>query len=119
MFVASSATCDNPTTGVSRTGMAVVYEFKDDQWVKVGNHMYGDTSKRLFGAGVTMNGDGSVFAVTDMSDDRKGSVRVYQRTSSGWEKVGRDLEGENARDWFGSFHVDMSDNARLIVGSQY
>jgi len=122
MFISSSPYYSNPAT-FQYVGLVMVFELKNDQWVQVGDRFYGEGAKARYGGlGLALSGDGSVFAMSQNSDvhgANTGSVRVYQRTSSGWEKVGRDLEGENARDWFGSFHVDMSDNARLIVGSQY
>merc|ERR1712113_678559 len=110
--------------GGDRVGMVVAYELKNDQWVQVGDRMYYDAPNTLYVHGISMTGDGSAFAMYVPSEAKgrdTGSVKVYQRTSSGWEQVGKTLEGEAENDRFGYApgRISISDNGRLAVGAKF
>lgn len=122
MFVTGTMWYNHPTTGAAYAGMVAVYELKNDQWVQVGDRFYDDPPHTDFGfgEGIAMTGDGSAIAFHDPAVTKnQGSVSVYQRTSSGWEKVGKTLEGESGENEFGRGRLALSDNGRLAVGARY
>ncbi len=46
-----------------------------------------------------------------------GKARVYSYNGSSWTKLGQDIDGENAYDYFGSSVALNDDGDRLIVGA--
>ena len=78
-----------------------------------------------FGWSVSLSGNGEILAVGDPLNDNNrasytnynsGSVRVYKKTSSGWNKMGQDLDGELSGDQSGTTVALSYDGSIVAIG---
>ena len=53
------------------------------------------------------------------SSDNRGHVRVYELQSGNWVKLGSDIDGQAAGDYYGTSVSLSSDGSRLAVGGPY
>jgi hypothetical protein len=97
-------------------------------WIQVANDIVGEASGDLSGFQISMSCDGSIVAVgagqNDGNGDRAGHVRVYRlattaNSTTEWQQMGADLDGEKELDWFG-YSVSLAANGlRIAIGARY
>ena len=110
------------------TGSVRVYARSnaDEAWVQKGVDIDGEAAQDYSGWSVSLSADGDRIVIGAVFNDsgvneNAGHVRVYDWNSSTsqWDKVGDDIEGEDAGDFFG-YSVSLSKNKNFIaVGAPY
>src|SRR5690606_38008438 len=110
-----------PTTTGGNNGFVVVYKYQLGNWVKVGNTLFGNSNKDVFGVRVALSKDGSVLAIaaskSDINGTDSGNVEVYKINGNSWVQIGNDILGEAAGDLCG-YGLAISANGNiLVVGS--
>ncbi len=91
------------------------------QWTQLGADIQGVAELDEAGYGVSMNGDGSIVAVSaylnDLGGNNAGQIRIFQLDDGNWVQMGQDIYGENSGDL--TREVSLSDNGmRVAVGGQ-
>ena len=86
----------------------------------MGNTIHGESLGDQSGESVALSSDGTIVAIgairNDDAGDLAGHVRVYQydSTSTSWQQLGDDIDGENANDQSG-MSVDLSSNGLIVA----
>ena len=87
----------------SDSGLVQVYEYNGTDWVQVGQNILGRSSSSNFGAGISINNDGTIVAAGGYGyNTNTGYAAVYQYDGSSWVQLGDFMDGEKTQDWFGS-----------------
>ena len=94
-------------------------------WVKLGTDIDGEASGDNSGRSVSLSSDGTRVAIgAPYNDDNgwtSGQVRIYEynNSTSAWDKLGDDIDGEAAGDDSG-YSVSLSaDGTRVAIGAPY
>jgi len=116
--------------GVGRntfTGHVQVYELTTGTWVKMGEAINGENYEDVFGQDVAMNSAGDVVVIGADGYDGKakgksksGYAQVYKYTANSqkkWNKLGQDLEGDEATDRNGNSVAINGAGDRVAVGA--
>lgn len=98
----------------------------DDAWIQKGVEIDGEAAQDYSGWSVSLSADGDRVVIgavfnDDGVNENTGHVRVYDwnSTTSQWVKVGSDIEGGAAGDFFG-YSVSLSKNKNfLAIGAPY
>jgi hypothetical protein len=110
----------NDGTG-SNAGHVRVFDWSGSAWTQVGGDIDGEAAADRFGTSVALSSDGTRLAVGAIYNDGTGSnaghVRVFKESGGAWTKVGDDIDGEAAGDYFGWSVALSSDGTRLAVGA--
>jgi len=125
--VAISAPSNDGTSGSTSDfrGHVRVYQFLNDAWSKIGDDIDGEAAGDNSGASVSLSGNGLTVAIgaigndgtTGTATDGRGHVRVYEFLDEAWSKIGDDIDGEAAGDFFGA-QVSLSyDGSRVAIGA--
>jgi len=106
--------------GQKNEGFVKVYDFVTDDWLQVGDNIYGNQNMTGFGRSVAINKSGSRIAsgaTQKIKDERNanGYIRVFDHDNGNWEQVGDDIVGENVVNAFGNT-VDMNSVGDMIIG---
>jgi hypothetical protein len=97
--------------GVSSTWIGSVRVFKYDSvtkmWVQQGTKILGDVAEDQAGYDLALSGNGETLVVGSRFNDpgneeNAGHMRVFTFNGTEWEQVGRNIDGEEAGDRFGS-----------------
>ena len=107
-------------TGGNDRGLVRVYKYVSSAWSLVGNtHIQGDAAGDYFGESVSLNGDGTIIAVgaINVGNGGTGYVSVYKYNGTAWIKLGQNINGLAASDYFGNSVSLSSDGTILAVGS--
>jgi hypothetical protein len=109
--------------GGSNFGHVRVYEYSSGSWSQLGSDIDGEAINDYSGESVSLSGDGSVIAISALSNDGNGTdaghVRVYEYSSGSWSQLGSDIDGEAAYDKFGTA-VSLSNNGTAVaIGAYY
>lgn len=115
------------------SGSVQVFRYIDSSgvWMQLGPTIRGEAIRNEFGYSVALSNDGSILAVGGRFNDgndqiEAGHVRIYQYTTTlnsdgtvieAWSQIGQDIEGENARDHFGSSVSLSSDGSMVAIGA--
>ena len=87
-------------------------------WRRLGLDIDGETANDWSGISVSLSTDGSIVAIGSYYNDGNGNdsghVRVFQYASSTWTKLGQDIDGAVAGDFFG-ISVSLSDNGTIVA----
>ncbi len=127
-ILAVGATGNDGTSGnaFDNRGHVRVYKYDatSSAWNKLGDDIDGEAAGDSSGYSVTLSGDGNVLAVGAIGNDgtsgymydNRGHVRVfkYDSTSSAWNKLGDDIDGEGAGDYSG-YSVSLSDDGNVLA----
>ena len=106
----------NPITNAG--GLVKAYEFVGDNWVQIGEDLYGENSGDNFGISHSFSGNGSRIAIgASEIISREGYVKIFDFSGSDWNQVGLTLNGEAQGDYFGRKVTLSSDGTRLAIGS--
>jgi hypothetical protein len=119
---------EHTVTGIgARTGWAQVYEFTGTAWQPFGDAQVGLAPDDLFGFSVSINSDGSIFAVGAPNDDSRwqdgGRIHPYQWTAPDfgggnpvWNPAidAASLTGDDEGYKFGTKIIMSSDGIRIV-----
>ena len=106
------------------------YDTQTSLWTQVGQDIDGEYAHDHFGHSVVMSSDGSRIAIGAPSnydpsnyDNGRyaGHVRVYDynTSTSEWDQVGQDIDGEGILDYSGESVAISSDGSRVAIGARY
>ena len=110
----------------SITGVVRVYDYNGTNWVQTGSDINGEATGDRSGWDISLSDDGTRVAIGapyndagNSSSDDRGHVRVYELQSGSWVKLGSDIDGQAAGDYYGTSVSLSSDGSRLAVGGPY
>jgi len=123
-IVAIGAMYYNSVNG-SGSGRVCVYEYNGTTWSKLGNDIDGEANGDHSGQSVSLSSDGTIVAIgaienNGVNGSNSGHVRVYQRdtsVTSGWTRLGQDIDGENKDDFSGRSVSLSSDGSIVAIGA--
>ena len=107
------------------SGHVRVYEWIDPYWVIMGSDIDSEATGDFFGESVALSANGTRLVVgapaNDGGGDASGHARVYQwnDSTSTWVQLGGDLDGEAARDNFGSSVAISAEGNKIAIGAVY
>jgi hypothetical protein len=101
-------------------GHVRVYSWNGSTWTQLGGDIDGEAALDSSGS-VSLSSDGTTVAIgaynNDGSASNAGHVRVYSWNGSAWTKLGDDIDGEAANDYFGNSVSLSSDGTTLAIGA--
>ncbi len=104
-------------------GMVKVFQYFDNDWIQVGNNIYGEFSYDQFGTSLCISNDGTKAAVgapkNDGNGEDAGHVRVFQLIEGDWEQIGNDIEGEAEFDQSGRNVAFDSSGTILAISANH
>ena len=107
------------------TGYVEIYDFNGNDWVQVGQTLYGTFEDEHFGEALSLSGDGSTLVIgsPDFTQfvpfkENVGKTQVYSYTSDSWVQVGEDLVGSSRINRMGG-DVDIDYDGNTLVTSEY
>lgn len=104
----------------SDSGHVRVYKNESGIWTLLGNAIFGETATDYSGSSLSLSSDGTVLAIGAIGNDGNGidsgHVRVYKYQTNTWFKIGSDLDGEVAGNYFG-FAVSLSPDGSVVASS--
>jgi hypothetical protein len=105
----------------NNSGQAKVYELHGNEWKQLGQTIYGQSANELLGYSVSINGDGSIIAISsiygnknDFLNKNTGQVKIYKWDGALWKQLGQNINGENNEDRFG-FQISINSLGNAIV----
>ena len=106
---------------IDRKGFVCVYEFVDNKWNKLGDRIEGEAIGDRFGYYVSLSRNGkrvSIGAVENDGDSGNdvGHIRVYEFIDNVWRQIGKDIDGNVRREWFGHRN-ELSSDGKTVVGN--
>jgi hypothetical protein len=116
-FKANDGASDSATKTVTIT---VISGYKATQ-TQIGADIDGEAVSDYSGISVSFNEDGTTLAIGAYANDgtasNAGHVRVYSWNGSAWTKLGDDIDGEAANDYFGNSVSLSSDGTTVAIGA--
>jgi hypothetical protein len=103
----------NPATDIGRVK---IYQFVENEWVQLGNTIFGTDESDEFGFKVSLSSSGNVLAIGSYI---KGEVKVFELINDNWTQIGNTLVGNNQGDSFGFSVALSSDASHLAVGARF
>ncbi|MFK7968880.1 MAG: hypothetical protein AB8F95_00865 [Bacteroidia bacterium] len=107
--------------GATEDGRALIFEWKDNDWLQVGKTILSKAIKDGSGTSVSISADGNRVAfgapLFDLSDARTGHARVYDWDETDWLQYGADFVGDSSLDDFGASVALSADGQTLAVGA--
>lgn len=99
-------------------GHVRIYELSNGVWTQMGLDIDGEALGDNSGHSVSLSSDGSIVAIGAPLNDSigldAGHVRVFQWRSGAWNQIGKDIDGEASRDYFG-YTVSLSADGRRFA----
>ena len=92
-------------------------------WNQLGQYIDGENAGDASGASVSINSDGTIVAIgayaNDGNGDFSGHTRVYKYndTTTMWEQLGQDIDGEDTGDLSGYSVSINSDGTIVAIGA--
>ena len=109
--------------GGSVRGSVRVYQYSSGSWTQIGSDIDGEANYDQSGFDIEMSSDGTILAISSLYNDggasNAGSVRVYKYSNNSWTKLGSDIDGASADEYFGTSLALSSDGTVLAVGAPY
>jgi len=102
-------------------GKVTVYKNINDNWVQLGNSIFGLIQADLTGISLSLNSIGDKLAIgipNAPGTANLGKVKVFQLLNDNWNQIGNDLEGLSSFDLFGSV-VDLSESGNILAVGAY
>ncbi|NMH89352.1 T9SS type A sorting domain-containing protein [Flavivirga algicola] len=113
----------NNNSNGNDSGLVEVYKNTSTGWVKTFDTK-GENTKDELGYSVSLSSDGSTLAIgapnyNGVNGDNSGYVQVYRynESSTVWEKLGDNIEGNNQGDKLGWSVSLSSDGSKIAIGS--
>ena len=98
----------------------VYYKQLDCTWL-LSETFTGEANGDRFGWSVSLSGDGKTVAIGAEGNDGNGTdsghVRVYNLDGNEWQKIGQDIDGEAADDYFGRSVSLSADGTTVAIGA--
>jgi hypothetical protein len=93
------------------------------QWSQIGQDIDGPAEGDLAGWSVSLNSDGSIVALSDLSNDangvNSGQVRVFENNNNTWVQIGQAIQGEATDNSYG-YSVSLNASGSIVaIGSPY
>ncbi len=104
-------------------GHVRIYQNNTGTWTQVGEDIDGEAESDLSGQSVCLNSNGSIVAISAVSNDGNGAgaghVRIFQNNTGTWTQIGEDIDGEAAGDGFGISVSLSSDGSIAAIGAWF
>jgi hypothetical protein len=106
-----------------QSGHVRVLRYLSGSWQKLGEDIDGEAAYDTSGADISLSSDGETVVIgaieNDGNGDNSGHARVY-RYSNGrtWKRIGNDIDGENANDYFGIAVGISGDGETVAISSR-
>ncbi len=114
---------DYNTSGANDSGRVSVYQFVNNDWQLVGNHIGGDYVNNKFGYSVSVNssGDTVVVGAPENSDNgsQSGQIKVYKLYNGVWQQIGSAITGVSSQDKFGTTVAISGDGTTIAAGAPF
>jgi hypothetical protein len=102
----------------NNAGQVRIYDYNGTAWTQFGADIDGDAAGDNSGYSVSLSSDGTRVAIgAPRNSNDSGHVRVYNWNGNAWAKVGADIDGEAANDFFGISVSLSSDGTRVAMGA--
>jgi hypothetical protein len=105
----------------NNAGQTKVFSLTNGIWSQLGNNINGKSSNDQFGCSVSLSSDGLTIAIAasgnDDNGDEAGHVKIYKFINNSWEQLGKDIKGNEAKDWLGWSVSLSSDGSTVAVGA--
>jgi hypothetical protein len=109
------------------SGHVKVYKFHDTSslWEQLGGDIESEAAYDISGSSVSLSSDGRTVAIGAYNNDGNGSnsghVRIFQfqDSTTSWEQLGQDVDGEAAYDRSGSSVSLSSDGRTVAISAPY
>jgi len=103
------------------SGHVKVFEYGNDKWIQMGYDIDGESGGDESGYSISLSSDGQRIAIgatkNNGDGNQRGHVRVYEFVNNtSWLPIGKDIDGENDKDYFGS-SVSLSSNGLIVAVS--
>nr|WP_298003155.1 T9SS type A sorting domain-containing protein [uncultured Flavobacterium sp.] len=108
---------------LNNAGYARVFNYNAGVWSQVGQDIVGETIGDRSGISVSLSSDGNTVAIgADLNDSNgnsgAGHIRVYRNILGTWVKVGQDIDGKAANEFFGR-NVSISADGNTVTGGAH
>ena len=102
-------------------GYVRVFEYSSGSWTQLGDDIEGEANGDRNGYSVSLSSDGTVVAMSSMTNDdggtSAGSVRIFQYSSGSWTQLGSDIDGSYDSEFSGHSLSLSSDGTIVAIGS--
>lgn len=115
-IIAIGQTGDPSRSNPKDTGRVKVYRFLGNQWIQLGNTIFGTTGQDEFGFRVSLSATGNILAIGSYA---KGEVKVFELINGVWNQLGNSLFGNSQGDQFGYALSLSSNGSHLAVGARH
>ncbi len=99
------------------SGHVRIYQFLNEEWLQIGQDIYGEAPGDQFGTWVDLNSNGSVVAIGSHYNDNNGSnsgkVCIYSYQNEIWAQVGQDINGVAENDE--AYPVSLNSDGSIVV----
>lgn len=104
-------------------GMVQVFDYRDSEWVRVGQPVVGETSMELWGGQLALSADGTTLVVSSNGggNNRVAAYRLHTKTdeenneTTMWHQLGESLHGTvNEHEHFGA-DIDINYDGTIIA----
>lgn len=115
-IIAIGQTGDPSNINPADTGRVKVYQYTGNQWVQLGNTIFGVEGQDEFGHRVSLSATGNILAIGSYA---QGYVKVFELINGIWTQIGNTLTGNSQGDSFG-YGLSLSSNGtHLAVGARF
>ena len=110
----------NNDDGGNGSGHVRIYQYSNSAWNQLGDDIDGEADADNSGFSVSLDSSGTIVAIgailNDDNGESSGHVRIYQYNGSAntWEKIGEDIDGEDAGDLSG-YSVSLNGNGTIVA----
>ncbi len=105
----------------SYSGCVRVYEWNGNDWLQLGQDMYGEAAADRLGTTISISENGNRIAAgapfNDGNGEKAGHARVFEWNGSNWILLGQDIDGEMALDESGSSVSLSADGNRIAIAA--
>jgi hypothetical protein len=101
-----------------RAGQVRVLRNVLGEWVQIGNYITGKMAEDNSGWSVSLSSNGNIVAIgapqSNVDDQRKGSVSVFENKNEHWVQIGTDILGVTTNEFSGS-SVELSNDGQILA----
>lgn len=89
-------------------------------WNQIGSDIYGEEEDDRFGYSISLNGEGSIIAISsDLHDSNSGYVKVFENVGGVWTQMGENIYGNENGYRFG-YTISLNlEGTILVVGAPF
>ena len=104
-------------------GQVRIYSYNGSIWKQLGQDIDGEAAADWSGNSVALSSDGKTLAIGAPNNNNvngvvSGHVRIYTYNGTSWNQLGKDINGEAAKDYSGYSVAISSDAKTLAIGAQ-